>query len=123
MKKLLGIVVLGLFFISSVQADEKIYYCIDDAATGYDIDKSGTISKNYAGSRWKAKIDFEKGIFEPKGIGLIGGWKNAGGKYSFTDGSISFVKFYDKLNFKYIRSSHFGPVDSVYVAIGSCSKF
>ena len=122
MKKLLAIVVLGLLLNFNAIAEEKVFYCADDAATGYDIAKSGTMSKTYKGARFKAKIDFEKGIFEPKEFGLPAPWKRLA-RHSFTDTLISFIKFYDESNFKYVRSSHMGPVDSVYIAIGSCAKF
>ena len=122
MKKLLVIVILGLLLNFNAIAEEKVFYCVDDAATGYDIEKSGTISKTFKGARFKAKIDFEKGIFDPKELSLDGPWKKLE-RNTFTDEIISFIRFYDVPNFKYIRSSHFGPYDSVYVAIGSCSKF
>ena len=122
MRKILAIIVFGLILNFNAIAEEKVFYCSDEAATGFDIMKSGKTSKNFQPSRFKAKIDFEKGIFEPKEFGLPAPWKRLA-RHSFTDTLISFIKFYDEPNFKYVRSSHMGPVDSVYIAIGSCAKF
>ena len=61
------------------------------------------MSKKFKGTRFKAKIDFEKGIFQPKELGLLGPWKKLG-RHTFTDEAISFIRFYDEPNFKYSES-------------------
>ena len=121
MKKLLGIVVLGLLMSFNSVADDQIYYCSDEAVAGFDVDEFGTKNLNYEPQRWKAKIDLDKGIFKPDDMGLTSGWKNAGAKNYFSDGVMASIRFYEDM--KYFRSSLFGPRDSIFVAFGNCSKF
>ena len=123
MKKILGIVVLGFFINLSSFADENIYYCIDDEMAGFNATETGTKIINFKEDRFTAKINLDQKIFETNGLGIRQKWIANPSRNFFTDGSIASIRFYDKVNMKYFRSSLFGPDDSVILAMGSCSKF
>ncbi len=123
MKRLLCIVILGLFFSLSSFAEDNVYYCSDDQTVGFNASTTGTQVINFQDIRFKAKIDIDKRIFETSDLGIRQKWLINPSRNFFTDGSIATIRFYDDVNMKYFRSSLFGPTDSVILAMGSCSKF
>ena len=67
MKKLLGILVLGLFLSSNAYAE--VWYCSEIGHTGFNPDGSGGYKQvKFVTKKFKAKIDFEKKYFESKDI-------------------------------------------------------
>ena len=67
MKKILISFLISIFFNTYSSAIEKIYYCIETEAIGFEGDKNYQ-QKNYNTVRFKAKIDFEKSYFSSKDI-------------------------------------------------------
>ena len=137
MKKLLGIIVLGLFIFNSVYAE--VYYCTDGELTGFNS-KNGVYSKNsgyYKPKRFTANIDFEKLQFSTKGImGFVKAESNSSGETIFSakcemnhskDHMTCVNKTHlfsiRKNNLEYVRSLNFGGGDSIYIGFGRCEKF
>ena len=67
MKKIFLAFLLSIFFYTYSLAIEKVYYCIETEATGFDGDEDYK-QKNYKVSRFKAKIDFENNYFSSEDI-------------------------------------------------------
>ena len=120
MKKLLGIVVLGLFLSGNVYA-EKVLYCVDKLITGMEGDYSQ--QKNYTEEKFVVKIDLENKRLIIDGViyNQIGDEKLS---IFFNDlGRI--IRLYSGNNKKvsYHRSSIFGMSDAIYIANGERSMF
>ena len=129
MKKLLGIVVLTLLLCSSVFAD--VYYCTDKAVAGFKHENGNYRVANYPPKKFKAKIDFEKGILVSKDLysGTLNCNKVFGQKFSMTCtswlGEIFTIEG-DKPTidiFNYVRGETYGRTDSILTAYGNCEKF
>ena len=137
MKKLLGIIVLGLFIFNSVYAE--VYYCADGELTGFNS-KNGVYSNNssyYKPKRFTANIDFEKLQFSTKGImGFVKAESNSSGETIFSakcemnhskDHMTCVNKTHlfsiRKNNLEYVRSLNFGGGDSIFIGFGRCEKF
>ena len=129
MKKLLGIVVLTLLLCSSVLAD--VYYCLDKAVAGFKHENGNYRVSNYAPKKFKAKIDFEKGILSSKDLYTDDLYciKISSQKYSMTcssmwgeiftiEGGKSTIDI-----FNYVRAETYGRGDSILTAHGNCEKF
>jgi len=67
MKKLLGIVVLGLFLSSNVFAE--VYFCSDLDGIGFTGLKDNRKERNYNIEKFKAKITFNPPSFSAKDLG------------------------------------------------------
>ena len=106
-----------------------IYYCVDDAATGFNPKENFAVQK-YTPERFKIMIDLEQNMVistdlflnshnNPKCVddnyGVLNCINSLGGTFVIS-----------KTNLKYFRSSMFNPSypsDDIYVAHGSCEKF
>ena len=67
MKKIFISFLISIFFNTCSFAIEKMYYCIEIGATGFEGSQNYQ-QKNYKTERFKAKIDFEKSYFSSKDI-------------------------------------------------------
>ena len=120
MKKLLGILVLGLLWHNVSIADDNIYYCVDESVTGFNVAKTGNKQISFQPRKFTAKIDLENGIFETKNFGTSP-VKRVFSTRFFTDGTSVSIRF--SPDYTYFRSKLLGPVDSITVAYGKCEKF
>jgi|ETNmetMinimDraft_11_1059920.scaffolds.fasta_scaffold21063_1 hypothetical protein len=120
MKKFLGLV-LGLLWCNASFAEDVVYYCVDDATSGFETQDESFEQINYKPGRFKLLINIENKTFEVDDAVFT---KSGSGFY--TDGLRQSMRFIDvKKNtnkFQYIRSSIFYG-DSIYVAHGWCEKF
>tara|TARA_B100000787_G_C16186197_1_gene294801 strand:+ start:1182 stop:1568 length:387 start_codon:yes stop_codon:yes gene_type:complete len=122
--KLLAILILPFSIYAS-----DIYYCVDDAATGFNPKENFAV-KQYTPERFKIMIDLEQNMVQstdlyleshnnPKCIDA-----NFGALNCINSLGVTFV--ISKTNLKYFRSSMFNPrnpSDDIFVAHGSCEKF
>ena len=119
MKKLLGIVVLGLLLSSNSNA--SVFYCIDDIVTG--MEGNYKTSKNYKSERFNIKFDVinKKATIDGIEYKQIG---QSGLSIFVNDfgGTIRFFKS-DGNKIGYHRSYIFGMSDAIFVANGECEKF
>ena len=137
MKKILGILVLGLFVFNSAYAE--VYYCVDGSLTGFNS-KAGNYgvydedSVYFKPSRFTANINFEKLQFTAEGI--TGFFKvesngktifSAECKKGYTDQMICVSEHnlfkIDKNNLEYVRSINYGGGDTILIGYGRCEKF
>ena len=130
MKKLLGIVVLGLFLCSNVFAD--VYYCSDKNGVGFAGLKNNFEKRNYRSEKFKAKITFDPPSFSAKDLGMT--WSkmicldpvdnysmtcsNDFGDIITTDGKIGSENF-----LRYSRAMTYGRNDDIVLYYGTCEKF
>ena len=118
MKKLLGIVVLGLLLSSNAYA--SVLYCIDDIVTG--MEGSYKTSTDFKSERFNVKFDIinKKATIDGTEYKQIG---DDGLSIFASDfgGTIRFFKSDDKIG--YHRSNIFGMSDAIFVANGECEKF
>ena len=117
MKKILSSIIILLFLnINLVIANDDIYYCSDDIVTGIEDNEI----RKFNPLRFKAKINLDKGVFEPEKITAFK-WKRGGDKNTFTDGVFSIIKFDIFKNYE--RAVVGAGMSSSVIAKGSCSKF
>ena len=67
MKKILISFLISLFFNTYALSIEKIYYCIEIGATGFNLSKNYE-QQDFKLERFKVKIDFENEYFSSKDI-------------------------------------------------------
>ena len=65
MKKIFISFLISVFFNTCSFAIEKMYYCIELGATGFEGSEN-YIQKNFKTERFKAKIDLKNYIFQVK---------------------------------------------------------
>jgi hypothetical protein len=122
--KLLVILILPFSIYAS-----DIYYCVDDAATGFDPKENFAVSR-YTPKRFKIMINLEQNMVESNDI-FFASYNNP---KCFDHGygnltcinSLGGTFIISKTNLKYFRSSMFdpsNPSDDIYIAHGSCEKF
>jgi len=130
MKKLLGILVLGLLLSGNVFAE--IYFCNDLDGTGFAGLNDNRKPKNYVQKRFKAKITFDPPSFSSKDISLSSSMNcqalsiekfsmscsNPYGDIFTIDASAGSNHF-----FKYNRAATFGRNDDLAIYHGTCEKF
>jgi len=115
--------------VHNVLAD--VYYCIDKAVAGFKHENGNYRIANYPPEKFKAKIDFEKGILSSKKLYTYDLYcsKVISHKYSMTCTSIFgeiFTIDGEKTTidtFNYVRAETYGRTDSIYTAYGNCEKF
>lgn len=128
MKYMLHKLLVILILPFSIHASD-VYYCVDDAVTGFDP-KQNFARKDYIPGKFKIKIDFEEGVVQssdlffsdyndPKcakdGYGVLNCIHKLGNSIVIS-----------KLNLKYYRSTMFNPKDpsdTITIAHGSCERF
>jgi hypothetical protein len=128
MKKLLGIVVLGLFFMSNVFAD--IYFCNDLDGTGFKGLKDNRKQTNYEMLRFKAKITFDPPSFSSTDLSanlkcqtisiekFSMSCSDAFGEIFTIDASAG-----SSLFFKFNRAKTYGRNDDLVIYHGTCENF
>ena len=129
MKKVLGIIVLGLFLNGNAFAE--IYFCNDLDGTGFTGLKDNRKKVNYKQKRFKAKITFNPPSLSSKEISLERmicqvlltqklsmSCSNPYGDIFTVDASAGSTNF-----FKYNRATTFGRNDDLVIYHGTCEKF
>ena len=122
------ITIFFLFFTSTVIADEKVYYCIEEASTGFQPKKNYQ-KTDFIEDKFTAKIDFKNLFFSSPDIYMTMTDCN----YSFlnenlmhcttTFGSIFTI---NKNSLKFAIANTLGvdtDGDSLIIGHGSCSVF
>ena len=118
MKKLLGILVLGLLLNGN--AYSAVFYCVDGLVTGMEGEYK--TSQTYKNERFNMKIDVEnkKLIIDKDTYNQIG--DKALGIFATDFGdTIRIFKSGDKIG--YHRSRVFGMSDGIFIANGFCENF
>ena len=123
MKKLIVILILPI----SISASD-VYYCVDDAATGFSPKKNFAVSQ-FIPQRFKIMIDFERNMVQSDDLYFKTHNKpkcvnNLGTLNCIQALGQTFI--ISKANLKYFRSGMFNPgnaEDDIYVAYGKCEKF
>ena len=129
MKNFLTITFLSLLLCNNVLAD--VYYCLDKAVAGFKHENGNYRVANYGPKKFKAKIDFEKGILSSKDLYTNDLYciKIISQKYSMTCSSMwgeIFTIEGEKSTidiFNYVRAETYGRTDSILTAHGNCEKF
>ena len=127
--KILTILILPFSIYAS-----DVYYCVDDDKVGFEPEENFVI-KSYNLSKFKIKIDFEKGTVESPDLYFEShnnpkctndGTSEYGTSALSCIHSLGYTIVINENNLKYYRSAMFNPgisSDSVIVAHGSCEKF
>ena len=119
---------LFLFFTFNVIAEEKVYYCVEDAATGFQSSENYK-KTNFIEEKFTAKIDFKNLFFSSPDIYMtitecIYSYSNDYLMHcSTTFGSIFTI---NRNNLKFARADTLGvgtDGDSLVIVHGSCSVF
>ena len=130
MKKILWILILVVFFNTQLLAE--VYYCVDKDNTGFKFRDGKYNDTKYILEKFKAQIDFDKGIFESKDLNMgfeVSCMNRISDKFSMTCASPYGEIFTIEGNktsmdsFKYVRAATYGRGDSILVAYGNCEKF
>ena len=130
MKKVIWILILVIFFNTQLLAE--VYYCIDKGNSGFKFNNGKYDNQNYLLKKFKAKIDFDQGIFESKDLKMdfeVNCMSRISDKYSMSCASPYgeiFTIEGDKTSmdiFNYVRAQTYGRGDSILVAHGNCEKF
>ena len=130
MKKILGIIILGLFLSSNVFAE--VYFCSDLDGTGFAGLKNNREGRDYRSEKFKAKITFDPPSFSAKDLGNTWSYlkclkplnnfsmtcSNTFGDVITTDASTGNESF-----FKYSRAITYGRNDDIVLYHGTCEKF
>jgi hypothetical protein len=131
MKKLLGILVLGLLWCN-IGSAEEVYYCVDSRSAGYqkaEIDNKERVV-NFHPEKFKIKFDDSTNSLIMIEDGYESTFKSYQEKYkwfyidNFDDTIVFQPKKWEKNeNVKHYVRSHTLPNDPLYVAQGKCEKF
>ena len=128
MKKILGVIILGLFLSSNVFAE--IYFCNDLDGIGFAGLKDNRKQTKFKQKRFKAKIMFDPPSFSSTDLSLkltclnsviekfSMSCSNPFGDIFTIDASAGSNHF-----FKYNRASTFGRNDDLVIYHGTCEKF
>ena len=133
MKKILISFLISLFFNTYALSIEKIYYCIEIGATGFEGSQNYQ-QKNYKTERFKAKIDFEKSYFSSKDIFMtntvcsymISKWSHTmqctapyGAMFAINKNTLKF----SMVSLIAIANSDGNNQDDLFISHGRCEEF
>ena len=133
MKKILWVSILVLSFNTQLLAE--VYYCLDIEASGFQFRNGKYNDQKYIPEKFKAKIDFDAGIFASKDINMdykVNCMSRISDKTAMTCASPYGEIFTIEGNegkkismdtFNYVRAKTYGRKDSILVAYGNCEKF
>ena len=117
---------LFLFITSTVIAEEKVYYCIEDASTGFQSSENYK-KTDFIEEKFTAKIDFENLFFSsPDMYMTITECTKGGFNLMHCTTSFGSVITINKNNLKFAMANTLGvgsDGDSLTIGYGSCSVF
>ena len=110
----------------------EVYYCVDKGSIGFRFENGEYNYQKYFPKKFKAKIDFNKGMFESKDLKMdyeVNCKSRISDKFSMSCSSPYgeiFTIEGEKTSmdiFNYARAKTYGRGDSILVAHGNCEKF
>ncbi|MAO19879.1 MAG: hypothetical protein CMJ25_03920 [Phycisphaerae bacterium] len=131
MKHLLSISIIYFLLVNTVFAEQKIYYCSDEAAIGFnrDTENSSYDSTDFIPERFTAKMNFETGYLIIEKYNMIdrGCKKNLGKSLMSCNNNFGYNFIINTENLKYSLSKAYGWVadntDSLVISYGICELF
>ena len=131
MKHLLSILIIYFLLVHNVFAEQKIYYCSDEAGTGFykDTENSSYDSTDFTPERFTAKMDFEAGYFVSVKYKMVVSAckKDLAKSLMACNNEVGYNFVINTENLKYSLSRTFGWVagntDSLAISYGICELY